>query len=223
MSRRGNNEGTIYQRPNGSWCAQVTLQGQRKTIYGKTRAVVQRKLREILANAEHGIMPAPERLTVATFLARWLEDDACRLDQYSVKNYTLNVRRHIIPRLGRIKLAQLQPAHVQGLYAAMQKQGLAPKTIRNAHGVLHAALGRAVRWGLIPRNVASLATPPKGKSPEFRTLTVEEAKRLGRVTQGRRWAPMLLLALTTGLRQGELLGLRWGDIDFAGGVLHVRR
>ena len=223
MRRRGNNEGTIYQRPNGTWCAQVTIQGQRKTIYGKTRALVQRKMREILANAEHGIMPAPERLTVATFLERWLEDDASRLDQYTVKNYTVNVRRHIIPAIGQIKLAQLQPAHVQGFYAAMQKQGLAAKTIRNAHGVLHTALGKAVTWGLIPRNVASLATPPKAKAAEFRTLTVEEAKRLGWAARDSRWAPMLLLALTTGLRQGELLGLRWGDIDFAAQVLQVRR
>jgi integrase len=223
MKRRGNNEGTIYQRANGTWCAQVTIQGQRKTIYGKTRALVQRKMREILANAEQGIMPAPERLTGATFLERWLEDDASHLDQYTVKNYTVHVRRHIIPAIGRIKLAQLQPAHVQGLYAAMQKQGLAAKTIRNAHGVLHTALGKAVRWGLIPRNVASLATPPKAKAAEFRTLTVEEAKRLGRAARGSRWAPMLLLALTTGLRQGELLGLRWADIDFAAQILQVRR
>ena len=223
MRKRGHGEGTIYQRPDGSWCGQVRLPGQRKTVYGKTRAQVQKKIRAIMADAEQGIMPAPERLTVAAFLERWLADDASRLDQYTVKNYTVYVRRHIIPKLGRIKLAQLQPAHVQGLYAAMEQRGLAPKSIRNAHGVLHAALSKAVKWGLVPRNVAALTTPPKAKAAEFRTLTVEEAKRLGRVTQGSRWAPMLLLALTTGLRQGELLGLRWGDMDFAGRVLQVRR
>ena len=75
----------------------------------------------------------------------------------------------------------------------------------------------------MPRNVAALATPPKAKPPEFRTLTVEEARHLGSVAQGNRWAPMLMLALTTGLRQGELLGLKWGDIDFTEGVLQVRR
>ncbi|MGN6672486.1 MAG: tyrosine-type recombinase/integrase [Thermomicrobiales bacterium] len=140
-----------------------------------------------------------------------------------MKNYHINVRRHIIPKLGPIKLAQPQPAHVQGFYAAMQASGLAPKTIRNTHGVLRVALDKAVAWGLVPRNVAALATPPKAQSPEIRTLTVAEAKLLGRATQGNRWAPMLLLALTTGLRQGELLGLKWGDIDFAAGVLQVRR
>ena len=123
------------------------------------------------------------------------------------------MRHHIIPKLGHIKLAQLQPAHVQGLYAAIQASGLAPKTIRNAHGVLRAALGKAVAWGLVPRNVAA----------EFRTLTVEEAKFLGRSVQGNRWAPMLLLALTTGLRQGELLGLKWGDVDPIAGMLQVQR
>lgn len=163
------------------------------------------------------------RPAVATYLERWLADDVSRLDQYTVKNYAIYVRLHIVPRLGTIKLAQLQPAHVQGLYAAMQASGLAPKTIRNAHGVLRAALGKAVAWGLVPRNVATLATPPRAQSPEFRTLTVEEAKQLGRSVQGNRWAPMLLLALTTGLRQGELLGLKWGDIDFAAGILQVRR
>lgn len=223
MKKRGHGEGAIYQRPNGSWCGQVRLTGQRKTVYGKTRAEVQRKIRAIVADAEQGIMPAPERLTVATYLERWLADDVSRLDQYTIKNYGIYVRLHIVPKLGTIKLAQLQPAHVQGLYAAMQTSGLAPKTIRNAHGVLRAALGRAVTWGLVPRNVAALATPPRAQSPEFRTLTAEEAKHLGRTTQGNRWAPMLLLALTTGLRQGELLGLKWGDIDFAAGVLQVRR
>ncbi len=226
MKKRGHGEGTIYQRPDGIWCGQVRLPGQRKTVYGKTRAEVQRKLRAITADAEQGIMPAPERLTVATFLERWLADDVSRLDQYTVKNYGIYVRLHIIPKLGKIKLAQLQPAHVQGLYAAMQASGLAPKTIRNAHGVLRAAPGKAVAWGLVPRNVAALASPPRAQSPEFRTLTVEEARQLGRSVQGNRWAPMLLLALTTGLRQGEqgeLLGLKWGDIDFAAGVLQVRR
>ena len=223
MKRRGNNEGTIYQRPDGVWCAQVTIQGRRRSIYGKTRVLVQRKLRTALANAEQGIMPAPERLTVEAFLERWLADDVGRLDQYTVKNYTSNVRQHIVPEIGRIRLGQLQAAHVQALYTALAKKGLAPKTIRNAHGVLHAALERAVRWDLVPRNVAALATPPKATPPEFRTLTVEEARHLGRVAQGNRWAPMLLLALTTGLRQGELLGLKWGDIDRAEGVLQVRR
>ncbi len=223
MKKRGHGEGAIYQRPNGTWCGQVRLNGQRKTVYGKTRAEVQRKIRTIAADAEQGIMPAPERLTVATYLERWLADDVSRLDQYTVKNYGIYVRLHIVPKLGKIKLAQLQPAHVQGLYAAMQASGLAPKTIRNAHGVLRAALGKAVAWGLVPRNVAGLATPPKSQSPEFRTLTVKEAKQLGRATQGNRWAPMLLLALTTGMRQGEILGLKWGDIDLAAGVLQVRR
>lgn len=223
MKKRGRGEGAIYQRPNGTWCGQVRLLGQRKTVYGKTRAEVQRKIRAITADAEQGIMPAPERLTVAIYLERWLADDVSRLDQYTVKNYGINVRLHIVPKLGQIKLALLQPAHVQGLYAAMQASGLAPKTIRNAHGVLRTALGKAVAWGLVPRNVAALASPPKGQSPEFRTLTVEEAKQLGRATQGNRWAPMLLLALTTGLRQGELLGLKWGDIDPVAGVLQVRR
>lgn len=223
MKKRGHGEGSIYQRPNGTWCGQVRLDGQRNTVYGKTRAEVQRKIRTIAADAEQGIMPAPERLTVATYLERWLADDVSRLDQYTVKNYGIYVRLHIVPKLGKITLAQLQPAHVQGLYAAMQASGLAPKTIRNAHGVLRAALGKAVAWGLVPRNVFALATPPKSQSPEFRTLTVEEAKQLGRATQGNRWAPMLLLALTTGLRRGELLGLKWADIDFGAGVLQVRR
>lgn len=87
MKKRGHGEGTIYQRPDGIWRGQVRLPGQRKTVYGKTRAEVQRKLRAITADAEQGIMPAPERLTVATFLERWLADDVSRLDQYTVKNY----------------------------------------------------------------------------------------------------------------------------------------
>ncbi len=223
MKKRGHGEGTIYLLPSGRWCGQATLEGKRKSVYGKTRAEVQKKLRALQANAEQGIMPSPERLTVTAFLDRWLTDTVSRLDQYTVKNYTIYVHQHIVPVLGRIKLAQLQPAHVEGLYTALEKKGLAPKTIRNAHGVLHAALEKATMWALVPRNVAALASPPKVTSREFRTLTAEEARQLGRVAQGSRWAPMLMLALTTGLRQGELLGLKWADIDPAARILQVRR
>lgn len=166
MAKRGNGEGTIYQRQDGRWCGQVVIEGRRKTIYGKTRASVQQRVRTLLANVDRGILPVPERITVAGFLTQWLEDDVSRLDQYTVKNYTVYVKNHIVPRLGKFKLNQLQPAHVQGLYAAMQQQGLAPKTIRNAHGVLHTALNKAVMWGLAARNVASLTSPPKVKASE---------------------------------------------------------
>lgn len=170
MRRRGNNEGDDLPAPGRRLVRPGDDPGQTQAIYAKSRALVQRKAHKVLADAERGIMPAPERLTVEAFLERWLADAGSRLDQYTVKSYTVCVRRHIIPELGRIKLAQLQAAQVQALYTALGKQALAPKTIRNAHGVLHAALEQAVRWDLVPRNVAALVSPPRAEPPEFRTL-----------------------------------------------------
>jgi integrase len=138
---------------------------------------------------------------VADFLARWLDDV---------------VRPVRSPRTeGREALLRL--------YTRLLDTGLAPKTVRNAHGVLSSALEQAVAWRLVAQNVARQARPPRHERPEPRILAPDEVRLLWAAAGGTRWQPLIILAACTGLRQGEVLGLRWGDIDFAAATLTVRR
>ncbi len=224
MSRRGNGEGSIYQRADGKWCGQAMLAGKRHTVYGKTRREAQQKPRQVLSNADRGIMPAPEKVTFGDYLTRWLNDVAsASLRPTTFETYEWAVRLYLVPELGRLKLTQLQPAHLQGLYTALLKKGLAPKTVRNVHGVAHRALTQAVAWGIVPRNVAEAVEPPQVKRHEMRTLTPEQIRSLLDAARGTRWAALLTLAITTGMRQGELLGLRWRDVNLDAGEPHVQR
>lgn len=134
-----------------------------------------------------------------------------------------HVRLHLKPALGTVRLKQLRAEQLQRLYAALLKRGLSPKTVRNCHGCLASALNQALRWGLVASNVARQARPPKYVRPEQRTLDPGQIRRLWAAAERTRWAPLLILTCATGLRQGELLGLRWGDVDFERATLAVQR
>jgi integrase len=139
--------------------------------------------------------------------------------------YRQLIRDHLAPALGHVTLARLRPEQVQGLHVAMLESGRSPKTISNAHGVLHAALQQAVRWRLIQTNVAGLVRPPRRPRPEMHVLSPEQVRQLldGADEARDPHAVLWALALGTGLRQGELLGLAWPDLDLERGLLHVRR
>ncbi len=141
----------------------------------------------------------------------------------TVQGYRDVARLHILPTLGGVKLAQLQPGHVQQLYGALIDRGLSPKSVRNVHAVLRRALAQAVDWHLVPRNAAALAHPPRVTREEVVALTPEEARQLLTWVRGDRWEALVALALASGMRQSELLGLRWGDVDLATGALRVQR
>jgi integrase len=139
------------------------------------------------------------------------------------QSYGSLVRLHICPTLGRTKLAALAPAHVQSLYRAKLDEGLSPKTVKYIHTTLHRALKQAVRWGLVPRNVAAEVDPPKVRPPEMRPLSPIQARQLVRAAKGDRLEALYVLAITTGMRQGELFGLDWEDVDLESGTVRVRR
>ena len=223
-TRRGNGEGTIYQLPDGRWRGQVLIAGRRHSASGRTRKEVQTKLRQLLGDVDRGLLPPAEKATLAQHMARWLEDEVRHTRRPSThRRYADASRLHILPTLGQVKLAQLQPAHVQHLHAALLDRELAPKTVRMAHGVLHSALEQAVAWNLVPRNVAGLVRPPRADRPEIQALDAEQARRLQAVAMEGRWGPLIATALATGMRQGELLGLKWSDVDLEAGVVRVRR
>ena len=229
MGKRGNGEGTITRRKNGGWMAQYyvhTAEGRkRKTIYGKTRKEVAKKLAMALSDREGGLIFDAEGLKLREYLSRWLEDsvkDSVRNTTY--ERYEQIARTHINPMLGDVKLKGLSPAHVRGLYKE-KLQTLSPRTVQYIHVTLHKALKQAVNDGLIPRNATEVVKPPQVRREEIRPLTPEQVKMLLDVASeaGDRLEALYALAVHTGLRQGELLGLKWEDVDLESGSLHVKR
>jgi integrase len=138
------------------------------------------------------------------------------------ERYEQIVRVHIRPVLGKLKLKNVTPAHVRGLYREKLEVGLSPRTVQYIHVTLHKALKQAVADGLIPRNATEAVRPPQVRKEEIRPLTAEQVKTLFEVVRGDRLESLYVLAVHTGLRQGELLGLKWGDVDLEAGTLQVR-
>ncbi len=158
-------------------------------------------------------------------MTRWLADSVrgtVRVSTY--ERHEQLFRRHIKPALGRVKLKALTPAHVRGLTSEKLDSGLAPATVRKIHSTLHKALSQAVSDGLIPRNVGNVKAP-RPTPEEMRPLSEGEARTLLNVARedGDRFEPLYVLAITTGLRRGELLALRWDDADLERGTLRVGR
>ncbi|MEO8898462.1 MAG: site-specific integrase [Candidatus Dormibacter sp.] len=222
MARRGAGEGSIFKRADGRWCAYLSLpQGGRRYLYGRTRADVQRKLATGHQTLAKGLSFAPERQTVGDFLTGWLEGQHQRLRPNTWKRYEEYVRIHTVPTLGRVKLAALSPQHLDRLYAQRIAAGLSPTTVHHIHAVLHKALEQAVRWNLVPRNVADLVDSPRSGQKSMRALSPEQTRTLlGGAADGPLEA-ILTLAVTTGMRKGELLGLRWSEVNLERGAVHV--
>lgn len=221
--KRANGEGTIYRRKDGRWAAAVSLdRGRRKHFLGRTREEVARKLAVALKARQDGLPLPNGRQTVAQFLSSWLGCVRPSLRPRTWLRYEQYVRVHIIPEIGRVSLARLTPQHLQLLYGSRLEAGLSPTTVRHVHTVLHGALEQAARWGLVARNVADLALPPRAARHEMATLSPEQARMLLETAASERLEALYVLALSAGLRQGELLALRWRDINFDAGSVQVR-
>ncbi len=220
-SRSG--EAKIEKRGD-SYRTRVRVGDRRVSITGQSIREVQRKRRELLTNADKGILPPTERLTVQQYMERWLEDVVRPgVRDTSYRSYEQLTRLYILPALGNLRLNALQPGHVQKLHADMQARGLSRNTVQRMHRVLHNALNRALEWGYVSRNVSSVVHPPTPKKYEFQPLTPEQVRRLLETALGTRWEVLIALAVATSLREGELLGLQWGDIDLDARRLVVRR
>ena len=228
--RRGNGEGSIYQRPNGRWCAQIVVgydpngKAIRRTVSGGTKREVQDKLSHLQADKLDGTLADAGKMTVAQFLDRWLQDAAKpTVSDGTYANYERSIRREIKPRIGSILLAKLTPLHVQGLYSAMERDGASSEKRRLAHVVLQLAIKRAVKWSLIPRNVCDAVEAPRlPMKSKFTTLTKEQAGKLLTEATGDRMEAIFVTAVTTGMRLGELFGLEWLNVDLDGSYLQVK-
>lgn len=223
--RRRPGEGTVYQRKDGRYVAEITLEdGSRKSYYFKTEKEALEKKNELLYEKRQGILATGPHQKLATYLTTWLETThkppAAKPQTYS--NYRTVINKHLISTIGHIVIQKLTPQRVQTLYAQKLHEGLAPRTVGLIHGVLHMALDNAVRWNIVSRNVTDLVDLPHAEKYDAQTLDVEQARTLLEVAKDSLIETLLLVAVTTGMRRGELLALRWSDIDFKHKVLYVR-
>jgi integrase len=157
-------------------------------------------------------------------MTRWLEDFA-KADPAprTYHNYKLQLREHILPEFGTMKLSKLDTPNIQSMYAAKLRDGLKPSSVEYIHAVLHRGLEKAVDLRLILRNPAASADPPKARQYEIEPLASDEARKLLDAARGEKFEPLYILSLMCGLRMGEALGLKWSDIDLEAGTLRVNR
>jgi integrase len=225
VSRRGRGEGSIYRRTDGRWTAALSLGGGgRQYIYGKTRTEVQKKLTAALRARDQGLPVADSRQRLDSYLEEWLTVIRPRVRTSTWVNDAARVRNHIVPALGHHRLADLEPAHVERFLDSKLAAGLSPQTVIHLRGILRRALQRAVKHGKLPRNVAALADPPRmPKADVPQPYTPDEARAFLRAIEADRLRALWITYLTTGLRRGQALGLRWTDVDLDGALVWPRR
>jgi integrase len=223
---RTKGEGTLYYRRKADrWEAQITLpDGKRRIFYAKDKEEARKKLHDAQEAVRKNLPIPAARVTLGEYLDRWLQDVAPqRVRPSTLKRYEQDIRVHLKPALGKVKLAELTPQWVQKLIADLSAKGLKPNTVRNVRAALRVALAQAEREGAVSRNVAKLVTLPRAVQKRVRPLSPADARRLLDAFKDDEHEPLIVLALATGLRQGELLGLRWDDVDFEAGTLRVER
>jgi len=230
MAKRGQNEGSIRKRKDGTWEARVTIgisadgKQQRKSLYGKTRQEVNAKMTDLLNNLQKGIITNPTEMT----LAEWLDFYMLEYKKQYVKpttynNYTVKVKNHIKPAIGHYKLKALRQDIIQKFVNSLSAKGLAPSTVIDVFKVLNNALETAVDDGLIVRNVANRVKLPKTTKPQITVLTQEQQNAFVEQAKVTYMGVVYIFDLCTGMRLGELLGLKWQDIDFEQNQLHIKR
>jgi integrase len=230
---RGNGQGTVAPRRNktgktiGFVGAFFGPDGKRRWVSAKTKTECWRKLNAAMADADRGILPGPANLTVERYLTSWLADSVKgTVSRATYDGYERNVRRHIIPELGRRRLKELAPGDIRRLYRKMAEKGLKDRSIEYVHTTLRKGLKAAVVDRLIDHNPTDGVKPiktPAGAAKESKALATYQVKALLDAASGSRLEAFCVVAIHTGLRRGELLGLRWTDADLGMGALAVRR
>jgi integrase len=221
--RSSRGAGTFYKRKDGRWCAQATVEGHRLTHSARTRRECASWLEQIRGNTERAPHPPADPSTLGGFLEEWLARARPFLRPKTWGQYSQVVHQHISPYLGSNDLGEVGPGDIQELYGRLLSQGRSLFTLRITHAVLHRALRQAVRWGVLDRNPCDGVDKPKPHRREMKTLTAGQVRRLLEAVEGTQFEALYYLAVTTGLRQGELLGLKWSDVDWSVPCLKVQR
>ncbi|MDQ3397544.1 MAG: site-specific integrase [Deinococcota bacterium] len=249
MGKRAHGEGTITQRKDGTWMGQISVghkpdgSRDRRTVYGKTQKDVRAKVDEIKQQLANGTL-TDTKLTMKAYLERWLSEKARQVKPRTAELYKEQAERYVYPRVGAVRLDKLTPLRIQTMMSEIvdevaQKElerlrakaaagevvvlpeGVGVSTANKARTLLLGAMTQAVRWQLIPRNPVEAVDKLKEQRHEMVLWTAAEAVRFLDAALGHRLHAAFYLLMSTGMRRGELLGLRWRDLS--GNVLHVRR
>ena len=221
--KRGNSEGTIHRRSSGSWRAQVTLEGRRLSHTGNTRQECQEWIRKTLTRIDKGMTFDSTKITFQEYLSGWLVIIKTSTKPRTWTHYGQLIRQYIVPRLGHIKVGDLRPDHIQSFYIVLQEQEIGVFTIRKIHAVLHSALSHALKLNMVGYNPASVAITPKKPAREMKIFDGSQVSQMLIAAKDTRLETILHLAVTTGMRQMELLGLKWLDLDWIKHTLKVER
>lgn len=241
--KRANGEGNIRKRSDGRWEGRYTAgydpqTGKRiiKNVLGKTQGEVKEKLKKALEETNSlDVSRAADEYTVASWLRMWYELYAKPNVRTATANrYELIIEKYTIPRIGNVKLKKLTTRHLQKLYKELleggrihigksQDKGLSTTTVHSVHLMLHAALDRAVKERLIPRNPCEDCIVPKPRKLDMKVLSPEQIGAYLEAAQRREMLPMFYLELVSGLRKGELVALRWDDLDVQSRTISVSR
>ncbi len=224
-TRRGKGEGSVFEQANGTWRGKVTVgyddagKQRFKWVSGKTQAETLTKIAEIKQQLTAGTF-SESKLTVAQYLERWLSDKERDVKPSTFEEYEICIERCIIPRVGRVRLDKLTPMQVQTLIGEIRDASGAARASK-CRTLLYGAYKQAVRWQLVMRNPVE-ATDPVPETPREMTLwEPEQAARFLDAAREHRLYAFFYLSMSTGLRRGELLGLRWVDVE--GNLLHVKQ
>ncbi len=222
---RARGEGSITRYKDGRWAGRLQIAGKRYVVYGATRQEAATKLHALQQQHTQGTLTPPSRITVADYLAQWLQSSELTCKPSTVYGYRVVVQCHLIPELGSIKLQALSPTHLVRLYQQKRQAGLSPRRVQIIHAVIHRALAQAVKWRLVPRNVAADVQPPRRQTTEPQVWTVPQVRRFMETAQAAhdRYAPALVLTLALGLRESELFGLRWESVNWERATVTVDR
>lgn len=228
--RRGHGDGSIHQRTrDGRWVAVLDIgwkdgKRSRKTYTGATRKEAADKLRAGQREKDNGAAPSTARQTVGQFLDQWLTDVVkSSVRPRTFNSYEMHVRLYLKPGLGHHQISKLTPQHVQKVMNDRLQAGLSPRSVQYMRAILRRALGQAVKWDIVSRNVATLVDPPKSERHESEWLSPDQARTFLSSVKGDRLEALYSVAVALGLRQGEALGLRWLDIDFDAATITVRK
>ena len=230
-TKKANGSGTIRKRADGRWEGKYSLgynpkTGKliRKSVYGKTQKEVRLALSKIVSEMDSGTYAEPSKMKVSQWLDEWLASYTMNIKPATRSAYEEHIRVHIKPNLGDIPLKQLSTRDIQQLYTGLLKERkLSPKTVRNIHGVLHRTLEQAKLLGYIRVNPADAAVTPRVEKKQVEAMDAEDVGKFLAAIKGSKYEYPLFVAVFTGLRQGELLGLTWDCVDFEHGLLLINK
>jgi integrase len=225
-------KGHIRRRGERSWELKFDLgrdgiSGKRKTAFRSfkgTKRQAEAELVQLMAQAAAGKYVDPIKVTVAEFFDRWDRDWAtANASPTTLQRYRGLIGNQIKPGLGHFQVQKLRPVHLNEMYATLIRSGLSPRTVGHVHRLLHRALGHAVTWGVAQQNPASAVKPPRVEDTEVEILRAGEIEGLLDKLHGRSLHPIAVFALASGARRGEVLALRWQDVDLATGKVRIER